>query len=100
LPSPFISFVAFCTKNPVPAPLVQTQTNKAPFFIEITLEGIGGPIYYTLDGSDPRLPGGRISSKALQYEGPLAIKENVKLFARIRGDVNLWSAPTASALQL
>jgi hypothetical protein len=46
----------------------------------------GSSLYYTLDGSDPRLPGGAISPKALFKNGPvtLAITNGVKIFARSR----------------
>ena len=41
-------------------------------------------IYYTLDGSDPRLPQGTISSNAVIYTGPLALEENSRVIARAR----------------
>lgn len=39
-------------------------------------------IYYTLDGTDPRLPGGGVSPKARLYDSPLAPAKNAHLFAR------------------
>jgi hypothetical protein len=41
-------------------------------------------IYYTLDGTDPRLPQGELSPTALTYTGPITINQNIKLFARAR----------------
>jgi hypothetical protein len=35
----------------------------------LTMTTSGGPIYYTLDGTDPRLPGGGISASAIMYDG-------------------------------
>ena len=35
----------------------------------MTLSAPAGTIYYTLDGSDPRLPGGGVSSSAQVYQG-------------------------------
>ena len=52
-------------------------------------------IYYTLDGTDPRLPGGDVSPKARLYETPLALPKNAQIFARaLKGD--RWSAPAAA----
>ena len=36
---------------------------------ELTMESADGPVYYTLDGSDPRLPGGGISESAVLFPG-------------------------------
>ncbi len=46
----------------------------------------GTTIYYTLDGTDPRLPGGGISSSAMSGTSPLTvtINSNARLFARNR----------------
>lgn len=44
----------------------------------------GATIYYTLDGTDPRLPGGGLSSKALAYSGPIVLNNNARVFARSR----------------
>ena len=52
-----------------------------------------GAIYYTLDGTDPRLPGGAIASSALGYVGPVPINEGMVVKARARVD-NSWSALT------
>jgi hypothetical protein len=34
-----------------------------------------GKIYYTLDGSDPRLPGGGISKTPVEYTAPVRIRD-------------------------
>ncbi len=39
-------------------------------------------VYYTLDGSDPRLPGGDISPTALLYESPITLTESSLLTTR------------------
>lgn len=41
-----------------------------------------GTIYYTLDGRDPRLPGGQISGAAQIYAGPITIPANARVSAR------------------
>jgi len=42
----------------------------------------GARIYYCTDGSDPRLAGGALSPKALQYSSPIAIPTNMVIKAR------------------
>ena len=39
-------------------------------------------VYYTLDGTDPRLPGGGISSSARAYSGSISISNNTHIIAR------------------
>jgi len=67
----------------------------------VTLGPTGATIYYTLDGSDPRLPGGAVNeASASLYVDSLSIPASATLKARARaGDT--WSAmleirPTAS----
>ena len=57
----------------------------------LSMAAPSGTIYYTLDGSDPRLPGGALSSTALVYSGPLALSENVHVKARVLTGAT-WSA--------
>ena len=50
-----------------------------------------GDIYYTLDGEDPRLPGGAINTAhAVLYTGPVVLTESTQVKARAFG--NVWSA--------
>ena len=39
-------------------------------------------IYFTLDGTDPRLAQGAISSNAVAYSGPIPIKADARIVAR------------------
>jgi hypothetical protein len=41
-------------------------------------------IYYTLDGTDPRLSQGGISSSALVYTNAISLKANAQVTARAR----------------
>src|SRR5262245_4708550 len=41
----------------------------------------GSTIYYTLDGTDPRLPGGGVSPTALVFSGPITVTTNIRVFA-------------------
>lgn len=50
-----------------------------------------GVIYYTLDGSDPRLPGGAISSSAILYTGTLSLPGHTTVSARLLRS-GTWSA--------
>ena len=54
----------------------------------ITLTGpAGATIYYTVDGTDPRLPGGNLSPAAQTYSVPLHFPSNTRLTARCQ-DLN------------
>ena len=53
-----------------------------------------GTIYFTLDGSDPRLEGGAVSPTAMQYtDGPLNLASSSRVRARILNGEE-WSAIT------
>ena len=68
---------------------------------QVTMSSSGGDIYYTLDGTDPRRPGGGIDPTAEEYTGtPLVIDDNTRLIARNRApsvvdpELNTnWSGP-------
>ena len=52
-----------------------------------------GTVYYTLDGTDPRLEGGAVNSAAKVYSAPLALANGkVSLRARVRTSQGEWSA--------
>ncbi len=51
-----------------------------------------GTIYYTLDGSDPRLPGGAVNTvSATSYSGDITLFRSTIVKARIKSD-ETWSA--------
>ena len=66
-------------KADVPAGFVELNTS-------ITLKSSeGGNVYYTLDGTDPRKPGGELSTKAILYKNsPILVKDNTFLTARVQ----------------
>ena len=66
-------------KADVPAGFVELNTS-------ITLKSSeGGNVYYTLDGTDPRKPGGGLSTKAILYKNsPILVKDNIFLIARVQ----------------
>lgn len=66
------------------------------FDLTISNPNGSGSIYYTLDGSDPRLEGGTLSGSAILYAGAIDITAGVQVKARIfnsaiSGTANDWS---------
>jgi len=61
-----------------------------PFDLE--LSGTGDRIYYTDDDSDPRAPGGSVSSSAMLYSGPINVAVSTIIKARVWKEGNEWSA--------
>jgi hypothetical protein len=57
----------------------------------LTLSSSLSPIYYTLDGSDPRLPGGGLSPTAILYSGPITLTQGVEVKSRVYSG-GVWSA--------
>ena len=49
----------------------------------LTITASASPIYYTLDGSDPRLPGGGLNPNAILYSGPITLTQGVEVKARV-----------------
>ncbi|MCL4179404.1 MAG: lamin tail domain-containing protein [Verrucomicrobia bacterium] len=85
-----------------PPPQFNHPGGAIPNEFRLELGGVtGATLYYTLDGSDPRAPGGGIAPGALTYTGPIVITENVKVFGRARRAgawQNTWSGPALLAL--
>ena len=51
-------------------------------------------IYYTLDGSDPRLAGGNLSPSAILYSGPVTLSTLVTVKSRVKNTNGEWSGLT------
>jgi hypothetical protein len=77
----------------------------------LTLTGpSGATLYYTLDGSDPRLAQGGISAAAVEYSEPIALKADTRIVARARdpnqhqtGGPHIstpWSSPVKGTYQI
>jgi len=77
------------------APIFRQLGGSVPpgFQLYITNSNPTGSILYTLDGSDPRLPGGTIAPSAITYSGPLTINVHTVVRARVK-DGATWSALT------
>lgn len=75
----------FIDDNFLPRPVSSHPGGPFPLGENLTLNARpGATIYYTLDGSDPRAPGGAISATAQIYTGPIPITTNAQLVARAR----------------
>ena len=59
--------------------------------LAVSISAPAGTIYYTTNGSDPRLPDGGLSPDALVYEAALTLSNSVQLRARAFA-TNTWSA--------
>lgn len=64
----------------------------AGFMLDMIGSAADRDIYYTLDGSDPRMPGGTIGGTAMLYGGPVPINGDVTVKARMRLQSGEWSA--------
>jgi len=68
----------------------------------IALSGpAGAAIYYTLDGTDPRAPGGNNAPSALLYSSPITVGANMLITARVKQTAtswqNTWGAPASAS---
>ena len=100
--------------NLVAVEVHQTNANSSDVVFGLSLDLVTAtqsdnlPIYYTLDGADPRLPGGAVNTDSARlYTGPITLVRSVDVKARTTDGVN-WSAlaeasfivGTASVLEL
>ncbi len=62
----------------------------------LTISGAstGSTIYFTSDGTDPRVEGGEVSPTAIVYSAPVTLAASGRIKARIRSDSGEWSAVT------
>ncbi|MBN1670815.1 MAG: lamin tail domain-containing protein [Kiritimatiellae bacterium] len=63
----------------------------AGFKLTMSNPNSAGAVYYTLDGSDPRRPGGSRSPDALAYAGSLALSRTTHVKARVWKTNSTWS---------
>jgi hypothetical protein len=73
---------------------------SAGFQLTVANPNESGTVYYTLDGSDPRLPGGGVAPGAVVYDGSsIALNEARLIKARILSGTE-WSALTQTEFVL
>ena len=84
------SYSQFGGVTPANYPLVISKT-----------AGAGSIIYYTLDGSDPRLAGGAVSPTALVYSGPVNLNAIATVRSRVLSNAvaGEWSPLTEAVFQ-
>ena len=63
------------------------------FLLTLSHSNTSGTIYYTLDGTDPRLIGGDVNGAALAYNNAVQLSGSTRVKARVRSGVT-WSALT------
>ena len=73
------------------APQFNVRGGRVSSADSIELTSPVGTIYYTTDGSDPRLPGGTLSPTAIEYAGAFNLDEPSLVRTRVLNDVE-WSA--------
>jgi hypothetical protein len=77
--------IDFIDAQLVPPPRIQRERGSDPAGSLLSLAAPpAAEVYYTLDGSDPRLPQGGIASNAVVYHGPIEARTNTWLVARAR----------------
>lgn len=84
-------------------PAINLPGGNVPAGTQVTLSLPAGAtgssrLYYTLDGTDPRMPGGGIASTAILYTGqPIVINSTSRLTVRLRDAAatgfKIWSSP-------
>lgn len=67
---------------------------------ELSMSAAAGQVYYTIDGSDPRLPGGAVSPAAVAYSGPLVVDRNLRVTARTLEGGNWSGLPSRISFQM
>lgn len=76
----------------IPVPVLQPAGGLVPAGQTVILQGGEATVYYTLDGTDPRLSGsGEPTTMARRYVEPVAIDAHRRLRARARRGAD-WSA--------
>ncbi len=77
----------------VDPPTFNQYGGAVPENFQPELTNATGTIYYTLDGTDPRLPGGSISGDALIWAaGAVTITNDLTITTRVRAPDGTWSA--------
>lgn len=77
----------------VDAPAFSTFGGNVVYGFRLNMTAPAGAIWYTRDGSDPRLPGGAISPAAINYTSQISLNQSVRLRARVLNG-GIWSALT------
>jgi hypothetical protein len=101
---PATALQRFRTANLYPAvnpPVLSQHGGLVPgaFNLTLTHPNATGDIYYTTDGSDPRLWGGNNAATAQLYTGSISLPANSRILARVKQGTT-WSALTEARFRL
>ena len=88
--------IAWIDRQFLTAPSFSVKEDSKDSGKSLALRSRTGKVYYTLDGTDPRLPGGSISTTAKIYGSPIPCEPSTRLFARAYDD-GRWSSPTVTS---
>ncbi len=76
---------------PVEPPVLNQYSGSVPVGFNLSLTSTVGTVYYTVDGSDPRLPGGSVNPKANRANSPAVINTPTVIRTRVFSGSD-WSA--------
>jgi hypothetical protein len=85
--------LAWIDSQEFPKPVVQLVTEPGPNEMRLAMAWLNGRLFYTTNGSDPRVPGGGVAPVAIEYSQPINPRANPVIIARVRSPFGLWSAP-------
>jgi hypothetical protein len=77
----------------VKAPELSQHGGVFPAGFHLVMSAPAGDVLYSLDGSDPRLPGGSPAPGAILYQTPVTLEQSTRVLARAL-DGGAWSALT------
>jgi signal peptidase I len=75
------------------ASVLKSSSPDPSSLLSLSCDPAAGSIFYTTNNTDPRLPGGHVSTNALEYKSPISITPGLHVRARVRSEFGLWSAP-------
>ena len=76
----------------VPPPQMQPPDTEVAPGATLVLTSAVGQVQFTVDGSDPRQPGGAVSASARPAGPPLTVTNELRIFARVQQGQR-WSSP-------
>jgi hypothetical protein len=87
--------IAWIDRQFLPMPTLSEKEGEVKSGTKLSMRASTGKIYYTLDGSDPRLSGGGVSKSARVYDSAIVLDQSARVFARAKQE-NTWSGPTVA----
>ena len=90
--------ITWIDKQFVAAPILFPKGGVASKENNLVLRG-SGKIYFTLDGTDPRSPGGGVSRSARLYSSAINLSQDATVFTRALQGTR-WSYPAVSQFQV